>query len=64
MKDFNLFIKQCYIIVQSIAKKKCRSKNPRVVKANKEKIIILSKCVLRDTKKLRFIKNQETIVRY
>ena len=42
---------------------KCReradNKNPRVAKTTKGKIIILIKCAVYDTKKLRFIKEQE-----
>ena len=42
---------------------KCReradNKNPRVAKTTKGKIIILIKCVVHDTKKLRFIKEQD-----
>ena len=38
---------------------KKHSKNPSVAKTNKEKLIMLSKCALRDTKNSRFIKEQE-----
>ena len=34
-------------------------KNPKDAKTNKRKLILLSKCVVRDIKILRFIKNQE-----
>ena len=43
---------------------KCRknteSKNPKVVKTKNGRIILLSKFALRDSKKSRFIKEQET----
>ena len=43
---------------------KCRlksdSKNSRVAETKKGKLIILSKCGVRDNKKLRFIKEQDT----
>ena len=43
---------------------KCRknpeSKNPKVAKTNKGKLIILSKCSVCDIKKSRYIKKQET----
>ena len=39
---------------------KCRNnaqnKNPKVVKTKKGRIMLLSKCVVRDSKKLKFIK--------
>ena len=42
---------------------KCRekadSKNPKVAKTNTGKLINLSKCAACDTKRLRFIKEQE-----
>ena len=42
---------------------KCReqtdSKSSRVPKANKGEVIVLSKCAVCDSKKLRFIKEQE-----
>ena len=40
-------------------KKKTESKKPRVAKKNKERLIILSKCAVCNSKKLRFIKEQE-----
>ena len=42
---------------------KCRkntgSKNPMVVKTKKERIMVLSKCAVYDSKKSKFIKEQE-----
>ena len=35
------------------------SKNPEFKNANKEKLMLLSKCAVCDSKILRFIKNQE-----
>ena len=40
-------------------KKKKNSKNPNGGKTNNVKLMILSKCAVRNTKKMRFIKNQE-----
>ena len=40
-------------------REKTDSKNPRVANRNKEKLNSLSKCAVCDTKKLRFIKEQE-----
>ena len=37
------------------------SKNPGIAKKNKGKLIILSKCVAFNIKKLRFIKEQEAV---
>ena len=40
MKHFNLFIKQCYHIVQSV-EKKAETKNPEVSKTKEEKATLL-----------------------
>ena len=40
------------------SKVKIKSKNPRVAKTNKGKLMLLSKCAVRDSKKLIFIKKQ------
>ena len=40
-------------------REKSNSKNPKVAKTNKEQIIILSKCAVCNSKKSRFIKEQE-----
>ena len=43
---------------------KCRknteSKNPKVVRTKNERIMLLSKCEVCDSKKMKFIKEQET----
>ena len=43
---------------------KCRknteSKNPKVVRTKNERIMLLSKCEVSDSKKMTFIKEQET----
>ena len=39
--------------------KKTESKNPRVAKTNEGKLMLLWKCVVCGSKKLRFIKNHE-----
>ena len=41
-------------------RKNTESKNPKVVKTKNGRIILLSKFALRDSKKSRFIKEQET----
>ena len=38
---------------------KTESKNPRIAKATKEKLVILSKYAVYDSKKSRFMKKQE-----
>ena len=55
MKDFDLFIKK-YGIPRSVEKK--NSKSLKSVKANKEKLKVLSKCSVFHCKKLRFHKEQ------
>ena len=40
-------------------RKKNKKKKTRFAKTNKEKLVILSKCAVCDTEKLRFIKEQE-----
>ena len=55
MKDFNLFIKQCYLIVWSIEKNTI-SETPKVVETKKERTMLLWKCALFDGKKSKFIK--------
>ena len=40
-------------------RKNRKNKKTRFAKTNKEKLVILSKCVVCDTEKLRFIKEQE-----
>ena len=55
---FKLYIKQCYQFVWSV-EKKTECKNPRVAKANKGKLMLLSKWPLCNSTKSRFIKKQE-----
>ena len=40
-------------------KKETESKNPRVAPADKGKLLLLPNCAVSDSKKSRFIKNQE-----
>ena len=40
-------------------RKKLESKNPKVLKRKNGKIMLVSKCVVCDSKKLEFIKEQE-----
>ena len=51
-------MKQCYPIVWSIQNTK-KVKNSRVTKTKKRKPILLSKWAVCDSKKFRFIKEQE-----
>ena len=51
-------MKQCYPIVWSVQNIK-KVKNSRVTKIKKGKPILLSRCAVCDSKKLRFIKEQE-----
>ena len=40
-------------------RKNTESKNPKVVRAKNGRIMLLSKCAVCDSKKLKFIKEQE-----
>ena len=42
-------------------KKNTESKNPKVARTKNGRIMLLSKCAVCDIKKLKFIKEQETI---
>ena len=55
---FSLFIIQCYRPVWSV-EKNIESKNPKFVKTENTTIMLLSKCAVYDSKKSRFIKEQE-----
>ena len=58
IEDFSLFIKQCYHIF-------CRVEKIQKVKIQKlqaqknRRIMLLSKCAVRDSKKLKFMKQEE-----
>ena len=41
------------------SRKNTKSKNPEVARARKGRIILLSKCIVCDSKKSKFIKEQE-----
>ena len=56
-RNFDPYIKHCYCIVWSV--EKTESKNIQVTKTNKEKIMLLTKCVVWNSKKSRLIKRQE-----
>ena len=47
------------MVLYAVQNKKKQSKNPRVAKTNKGKPMLLRKCVVCGSKKLRFIKNHE-----
>ena len=58
--DVSLFIKQCYcIIVWSV-----ESKNPKVARTKNGRIILLSSCVVCDSKKIKFFLNSKKLVDY
>ena len=57
IKDFNVFIKQCYNIVWSV--EKTDSKNARVANTKKEKTMLFSKCAVCESKNSTFFKEQE-----
>lgn len=60
MKDFNLFLKQCYHNAW-IAEKNTESKNPDFAKTNQRKSMLLSKNAFCNSKESRFTKDQEVI---
>ena len=57
IKDFGLFIKLLSYCLK--CRKNADSKNLKVATTKKTKIMLLSKCVVCDSKKSRFIKEQE-----
>ena len=57
IEDFILFLKQCCHIIWNV--EKIESKNPSIVKTKNGRIILLSKCAVCDSKKSKFIKEQE-----
>ena len=57
-KAFNIIIKQSYLVVFYCRNERA-SENSRVAKPNKEKPVLLSKLVVSDSKKSRFIKARE-----
>ena len=59
-KILNLIIKHGYVIVWSV-EKKTDSENPRVIKTNKGRLMILSKWAMYDSKKSKFIKEKEVV---
>ena len=52
-------MKQCCCIVWSVEKIQ-KVKNPKVLKTKKGRIMLLSRCAVCHSKKLKFIKEQET----
>ena len=57
IEDFSLFIKSMVSYFLN-CRKNTTSKNPKVVKIKDGRIMILSKCAVWDTEKLKFIKDQ------
>ena len=56
---FNLIIKQCYFIYFLKCRKNTESKNPNVRKRKNRRMMLLSSCVICNSKKPKFIKEQE-----
>ena len=54
---FILFINQYYSIMKG--RKNTESKTPKVARTKNGKIMLSSKCAVRDSKKLKYIKEQE-----
>ena len=57
IKTFNIIIINVIVLFEE--QKNTEIKNPKAVKAKHGRIILLSKCALRDSKKSRFINKQE-----
>ena len=55
---FKLYIKQCYLFCLK-CKKTTGSKNATVVRTKNGKIMLLSKCAVCNSKKSKFLKEQE-----
>ena len=55
----NLFIKHCHRIIVWSVKKNTESKNPKIKRTENGRIMLLSKCAMCDSKKSKFIKEQE-----
>ena len=54
------FIKQCHHIVRTVVKKqKTDSKHPKLENTSKGKVMILSKCAVWGSQKLRFIRERK-----
>ena len=61
IRDFNLFIKQsCHNVGSVEKKKKKKKKKTRSEKTNKRNLMLFSKCMVCNSKKLRFITEQKT----
>ena len=59
MEGFSLFMKQYYHIIVWSVEKNTESKNPKVARTKNGKIMLLSNCVISDSKKSKFLKHQE-----
>ena len=59
MEYFSLFMKQM-LSYNWKSGKNIESKNPKIARTKIRRIMLLSKCALCDSKKLKFIKEQET----
>ena len=56
-KGFNIFIKQCYLISQSV-KKNTEEKPERVAKTNKEKPMLSSNCSVCNRRKIKIYQSR------
>ena len=59
MESFSLFMKQYYHTIVWSVEKNTESKNPKVARTKNGKIMLLSNCVISDSKKSKFLKHQE-----
>ena len=62
MESFSLFMKQYYHTIVWSVEKNTESKNPKVARTKNGKIILLSKRAVCNSKKSKFIKEQEAQV--
>ena len=60
IKDFNLFIKQCYFIVWSEERKQNIKKQTVAKTKKKRRSMLLTKFAVCDSENVRFIKEQES----
>ena len=57
IKDFSLFIKQCYCFARSA--EKMQKVKIQLARTKNGRMMLLSKCVVYDSKKLNFVSQQE-----
>ena len=59
-EDFNLFIKQCDHIVWGV---ETIHKNPKVARTKNERLMLISKCSMWDSKNLQLIKEASGLLK-